>query len=140
MKFTKLNHRFAYVGQFALENLLPGLRGNTIGSNLTIDLSGATLTLPSAQTVGGLSITDATNIVLGSTTGTKIGTATTQKLAFYNSTPVVQPAASVDVTGFVAGSGTASKSDSVWAGAAGASAYTVGGIVTALKALGLLAA
>lgn len=91
-------------------------------------------------TVGvNLTMADAKNIVLNATTGTKIGTATTQKLAFYNSTPVVQPAASADVTGFVAGSGTASKSDSVWAGSSGSSAYTVGGIVTALKALGLLA-
>jgi hypothetical protein len=32
------------------------------------------------------------NIVSDITTGTKIGTATTQKLAFYNSTPIVQPA------------------------------------------------
>jgi hypothetical protein len=33
------------------------------------------------------------NIALGTTTGTKIGTATTQKLGFYNATPVVQPSA-----------------------------------------------
>lgn len=79
-------------------------------------------------------------IVSDATTGIKIGTATTQKLGFFNSTPIVQPAASADTTGFAAGSGTASKSDSVWTGASGASAYTVGGIVTQLKALGLLAA
>lgn len=30
------------------------------------------------------------NIAFGTTTGTKIGTATNQKLAFYNSTPIVQ--------------------------------------------------
>ena len=36
-------------------------------------------------------INDAENIVLGTTTGTKFGTATTQKLSFYNSTPIVQP-------------------------------------------------
>jgi hypothetical protein len=39
-------------------------------------------------------ITDA-NIVLGTTTGTKIGTGTNQKLAFFNSTPVVQPTGSI---------------------------------------------
>lgn len=33
------------------------------------------------------------NIVLSTTTGTKIGTSTTQKLGFYNVTPVNQPAA-----------------------------------------------
>lgn len=46
---------------------------------------------------GTLTVTDAINVVLGSTTGTKIGTATTQKLAFYNATPVVQPAGSADL-------------------------------------------
>lgn len=39
---------------------------------------------------GNLTIADAKNIVLNTTTGTKIGTATTQKLAFYNATPIVQ--------------------------------------------------
>ena len=38
-------------------------------------------------------IKDGTNIPLDSTTGTKIGTATTQKLGFWNATPVVRPAA-----------------------------------------------
>jgi len=33
------------------------------------------------------------NLVLDTTTGTKIGTATTQLLGFYNATPVDQPAA-----------------------------------------------
>lgn len=37
-----------------------------------------------------LTIADATNVVLNATTGTKIGTATTQKLGFWNATPVVQ--------------------------------------------------
>ena len=35
------------------------------------------------------------NIALSATTGTKIGTATSQKLAFYNSTPIVQPSGNV---------------------------------------------
>lgn len=41
-------------------------------------------------TIKSIAMTDATNLVLGTTTGTKIGTATTQKLAFYNATPIVQ--------------------------------------------------
>ena len=39
---------------------------------------------------GGETLTDAYNISVGTTTGTKIGTATSEKLAFHNSTPVVQ--------------------------------------------------
>jgi hypothetical protein len=38
---------------------------------------------------------DAANVVINTTTGTKIGTSTTQKLAFYNSTPIVQPTGDV---------------------------------------------
>jgi hypothetical protein len=38
------------------------------------------------------------NIVTDTTTGTKIGTATTQKIGFYNATPVVQPTAVADAT------------------------------------------
>lgn len=39
---------------------------------------------------GDSSHNDATNFVFGTTTGTKIGTSSSQKLAFYNATPVVQ--------------------------------------------------
>jgi hypothetical protein len=50
------------------------------------------------------SIADGVNYTLGTTTGTKIGTATAQKLGFWNATPVVQPsganqAAITDSTG-----------------------------------------
>jgi hypothetical protein len=45
-----------------------------------------------------LHLADAGNITVGTTTGTKIGTATTQKLGFYNATPVVQPTAIADAT------------------------------------------
>ena len=46
-------------------------------------------------TLSGATFADATNIVFNATTGTKLGTATTQKLAFYNSTPIAQPTGSV---------------------------------------------
>jgi len=45
-----------------------------------------------------LKLEDGINISTGATTGTKIGTATTQKLGFYNATPVVQPTAVADAT------------------------------------------
>jgi hypothetical protein len=46
----------------------------------------------------GIQVADTVNIATGTSTGTKIGTATAQKLAFYNSTPVVQPAAVANAT------------------------------------------
>ena len=41
----------------------------------------------------GLTISDNYNIILGSSNGTKIGTATTQKIGFFNATPVPQQGA-----------------------------------------------
>jgi hypothetical protein len=41
---------------------------------------------------GTLTLKDALNIAVNTSTGTKIGTATTQKLGLWNATPVVQPA------------------------------------------------
>ncbi len=56
---------------------------------------------------GGLTLPDAGDIVVNATTGTKIGTATSQKLGFWNVTPIIQPvgagqAAITDSTGGVA--------------------------------------
>ena len=45
-----------------------------------------------------LTLTDAVNFALGTSTGTKIGTATSQKLAFFNATPVVQQSAIANIT------------------------------------------
>ena len=40
---------------------------------------------------------EGTNVVLGTTTGTKIGTSSSQKLAFYGATPVTQRTGIADV-------------------------------------------
>lgn len=48
-------------------------------------------------TLGGVTITDATNLVVGSTTGTQIATATSQKLGFFGMTPVTQRANTTDL-------------------------------------------
>ena len=53
-----------------------------------IDLNAHGNTISATITFG-----DGNNIVFNATTGTKIGTATTEKLAFYGVTPVVQPTA-----------------------------------------------
>jgi hypothetical protein len=61
-------------------------------NNADADITAAALTLS-----GNLTISTK-NIVTDTTTGTKIGTGTTQKLAFWNATPVVQPTAVADAT------------------------------------------
>jgi hypothetical protein len=62
----------------------------TVYSEFQVDSSGH---LNIALTGDEIVIPDAKNITVNTTTGTKIGTATTQKLGFFNATPVVQPTA-----------------------------------------------
>jgi len=102
-----------------------------LGGTSTISISGTAVTWA-----------DATTWVMGTTTGTKIGTATTQKLGFYNATPVVQQATTgTAATGFTAGGPSNSvHADSTFTGGSGTKAYTISDIVLALKNLGLLAA
>lgn len=57
------------------------------------------ITLNGNVTISGLvSLPDLSDVQLGTGAGTKIGTATTQKIGFYNATPVVQPTAIADAT------------------------------------------
>jgi hypothetical protein len=87
---------------------------------------------------GNVTMADAKNVILNTTTGTKIGTTTLQKLSFFNATPVVQPVANTDTTTGAAGSVTNVFLNTTFTGA-GTAAYTIGGICGALKQLGILA-
>lgn len=91
-------------------------------------------------TVTGNLTLSAKNIITDTTTGMKILTAATQKLGFYNVTPIVQYATTGTSTGFTAGAGTTATSLSTFTGNTGATAYTTGDVVRALKLLGLIAA
>lgn len=53
---------------------------NFANGNFTITHSSATLTIGEAM-----------NLAFGTTTGTKIGTSTSQKIGFFNATPIVKP-------------------------------------------------
>lgn len=61
-------------------------------------------------------------------------------LGFFAATAVAQPSTTGTTAGFTAGTGTSVNDDSTFTGNTGASAYTIGDIVKALKDLGLLAA
>jgi len=77
---------------------------------------------------------DSFNIAFNTTTGTKIGTATSQKLSFWNATPIVQPTTSVGSATLTSpGAGTNLKSDDTFDG------YTLQQVVKALRNAGLLA-
>ena len=69
--------------------------GLTVGSTgiATFDATGTATGIAFADAV---TLSDV-NLLLGTTTGTKIGTATSQKLAFYNSTPIIQPVNTVAI-------------------------------------------
>lgn len=54
---------------------------------------GTSLTVGTTTTHNGnVTMADAINLIVNATTGTKIATATTQKLGFWNATPIIQPA------------------------------------------------
>lgn len=80
-----------------------------------------------------LEFADAKNIKFQTTTGTKIATATSQKLSFWNATPIIQPTTGVAGATFVAGAGTAVNDASTFDG------YTIKQVVKALRNIGLLA-
>lgn len=77
---------------------------------------------------------DAVNIAVNTTTGTKIGTATTQKIGFWNVAPVAQPTTAVaSATYSSPGAGTTIKTDDTFDG------YTLQQVVRALRNIGILA-
>lgn len=85
---------------------------------------------------GNVQIADK-DIILGTTTGTKIGTATSQKLGLFNVTPVIQPAAAAQAAAPAGGAGTAAGG---WDTAANrdAAIATINAIRTALVSLGII--
>jgi hypothetical protein len=78
-------------------------------------------------------IPDAVDIATGTSSGTKIGTATTQKIGFWDKTPVVQPTTGISGATFVADSGGSIHPSSTFDG------YTIAQVVAALRQLGILA-
>jgi len=103
-----------------------------IGAGVTeMSLSATILDL---QT-NNLQLGSGSDIILSTTTGTKIGTGTTQLLAFYNATPVVQP------TALTAEDATAINStyDAVEEAVLNNVRTRLGEVETKLQALGLLA-
>ncbi len=80
-----------------------------------------------------MTFTDAYNVIFGTTTGTKIGTATSQKLALWNKTPDVQPTNAITAAAFVANTSLIANDTATFGG------YTIGQIAAALIRIGALA-
>jgi hypothetical protein len=106
-----------------------------LGLGETNSVTFSALTLSSDLTFGG-----GDNIVLSTTNGTKIGTATNQLLGFYNQTPITRPSSTgVTTNGFTQGSGNNVHPNSTFTGGIGTNEYTISDIVAHLKSLGLIA-
>ena len=74
-----------YLNLYYPNTSLGGFTGNiTINGNIAVN--------------GSVSLTNSSNIQTGTDAGTKIGTSTTQKISFYNATPVIQPSAVANAT------------------------------------------
>jgi hypothetical protein len=82
----------------------------------------------------GLAFSDALNLVVGTGTGTKIGTTTSQKIAFWNKTPIVQPTTAITGAAFVQVNTTTLVSTASTFGG-----YTLDKVVAALINTGILA-
>ena len=82
---------------------------------------------------GNLRLTDPADIVIGGATGTKIGTAASQKLSLWGKTPIVQPTtAGGSATVASPGAGSVIKTDDTFDG------YTLAQVVRALRDIGVL--
>jgi hypothetical protein len=101
--------------------------GTSTDAGYQLDVNGT------ARVSGDFTIADAKNIILLTTTGTKIGTATSQKLSFWNATPIVQPTTAVAASTFVTNTSLIADDTATFDG------YTIGQVVKALRNAGLLA-
>lgn len=73
------------------------VNGYALSSNVTVTASDVGALPISGGTLTGDLTLSTHNLITDTTTGTKIGTATTQKIGHYGSTPVVQQAATTDL-------------------------------------------
>jgi hypothetical protein len=107
--------------------------GSSTAHQVTIQSAGGARISFAGSGTGDCTVTDAVNFILGSTTGHKFGTATTQKLSFWNATPIVQPTTAVAAATLSSLGGTALTSTDTFDG------YTLLQVVKALRNIGLLA-
>lgn len=123
----------------AAEGLGTGVSGNSLAlavngtSRLTINAAG-NISIDASVTFGNVR-----NVTYSTIGGTKHGTSTTEKIGFWNATPIVQPSGTGETSGFTAGAGTPVTDASTFTGNVGATAYRLSDIVKALKSSGLMA-
>lgn len=91
------NYERGKIGWVGSTFLIGTEKGGT-GSARGIEIQTDGLTCLTINSSGSFIIADAKNIAVGTGTGTKIASASTQKIAFYGATPIVRPTAVADAT------------------------------------------
>ncbi len=112
------------------------MRLNSAGAlliNTTTDLGSKFQVSGTSRFEGNVILSDTVNFVFQTTTGTRIGTATNQRLAFWNKTPIVQPTNAIGAGAFVANTSGIANDTATYGG------YTMGQIAQALINVGILA-
>jgi hypothetical protein len=119
-----------------------GTTGNSFLNIRTVS-NGALMELYSSSGVAGIilngqfsnaiTLAAGRNIVFDTVSGGRIGSATNEKIGFWNATPIVQPTTAVTAATLVSGGGTAITSTDTFDG------YTLQKIVKALRNTGILA-
>jgi hypothetical protein len=120
-----------------VENTLTGniatvIRVKAITPNAAFNNTGINVNVGNGLTNYAIDIA-AGDIKLGAGTGTMIGTAAAEKLAFWGTTPVVQPTAAIGASAFVANTSGIVDDTATFGG------YTMGQVVAALQQIGALA-
>lgn len=104
---------------------------NTTGASMYFRPGDSTTALQLTTTA--MTFSNAVNIVFNTSTGSKIGTATSQKLSFWNKTPIIQPTTGITAAPFVANTSGIVNDTATFGG------YTIGQIAAALINVGILA-
>jgi len=113
------------INQIVIGHALTGRGSNTIA----IGTAAATDNF----IAGNFNIVEGRNLIIGITTGTKIGTLATQKISFWNKTPIVQPTNAIVGSVLVSNAGTTITDTDTFGG------YTIGQLAAILINTGLTA-
>lgn len=114
---------------------LNGSGNLTVRAQANLVLTSNNATTPRTLTLNGgnLIFDNNLNMIFSTSTGSRIGTAASQKLAFWNATPTTQPTTVGAAAAHTTGGGTTLTSTDTFDG------YTIAQVVRALRTTGLLA-
>lgn len=100
-----------------------------------------TASITNASIATRLTFADNASIATNASNGTRIGTATTQKIGLWNATPIVQPSSTGELIGTLGMADTTDNATNMNSnGNSGTKRYTFNDLVKHLKAAGILAA